>query len=62
MDNTTMTMTAWTPSFGMFTLGRPCAHARALGADVVAVVGDVRADVRIKADLPGSDTWSPPIC
>jgi len=24
-------------------------------------MGDVRADVRIKGDFPGSDTWSPPI-
>ena len=62
MENNTMTMTASTPSFGMSTLGRPCAHTRALGAGVVAVVGAVLVDVRIKADLPGSDTWSPPIC
>lgn len=62
MENFTMTMTAWTPSFGMSTLGRPCAQTRALGAGVVAVLGDVRADVRIKGDFPGSDTWSPPIC
>ena len=32
MENYTMTMTAWTPSFGMSTLGRPCAHSRAFGA------------------------------
>lgn len=61
MDNYTIAMTAWTPSFGMSTLGRPCAHTRALGAGVVAVLGDVRADVRIKGDFPGSHTWSPPI-
>ena len=61
MDNYTITMTAWTPSFGMSTLGRSCARTRALGAGVVAVLGDVRADVRIKGDFPGSLTWSPPI-
>ena len=67
MENYTMTMTAWTPSIGMSTLGRPCAQPRVFGAGVVAATGDVRADVRvaavrIKADFPGSDTWSPPIC
>ena len=62
MENYTMTMTAWTPSIGMSTLGHPCPQTRALGAGVVAAMGDVRADVRIKGDFPGSDTWSPPIC
>jgi len=62
MDNYTMTMTAWTPSIGMSTLGRPCAQTRALGSGVVAPLGDVRADARIKGVFPGSDTWSPPIC
>ena len=37
MENYTKTMTAWTPSFGMSTLGRPCAHVRAFGAAAVAV-------------------------
>lgn len=60
MENTTMTMTAWTPSFGMSTLGRPCARLRALGAGVVAVQGDVAA-VRIKGDFPGSHAWRPPM-
>ncbi|HYH74260.1 MAG TPA: hypothetical protein VD764_13665 [Nocardioides sp.] len=59
MENYTMTMTAWTPSFGMSTLGRPCAHTRALGAGVVAVQGDAAASVRIKGDFPGSPAWSP---
>ena len=61
MENYTKTMTAWTPSFGMSTLGRPCAHARVLGAAVVAaqvVQGDA-AIVRIKGDFPGSPAWSP---
>lgn len=57
MENYTMTMTAWTPSFGMSTLGRPCAHARALGAGVA--VQDAAAIVRIKGDFPGSPVWSP---
>ena len=57
MENFTMTMTAWTPSFGMSTLGRPCAHTRALGAGVVAVQD--AAIVRIKGDFPGSPAWSP---
>ncbi len=57
MENNTMTMTAWTPSFGMSTLGRPCAHTRALGAGVVAVQD--AAIVRIKGDFPGSPAWSP---
>ena len=58
MENFTMTMTAWTPSFGMSTLGRPCAHTRALGAGVVAAQ-DAAAIVRIKGDFPGSPAWSP---
>jgi len=58
MDNYTMTMTAWTPSFGMSTLGRRCAHTRALGAGVVAVQ-DAAAIARIKGDFPGSPAWSP---
>ena len=60
MENFTKTMTAWTPSLGMSTLGRPCAHARALGAGVVAVQGDA-AIVRTRAqgDVPGSPVWSP---
>jgi hypothetical protein len=57
MENYTKTMTAWTPSFGMSTLGRPCAHTRALGAGVVAVQD--AAIVRIKGDFPGSPAWSP---
>ena len=57
MENYTTTMTAWTPSFGMYTLGRPCAHTRALGAGVVAVQD--AAIVRIKGDFPGSPAWSP---
>ena len=59
MENYTMTMTAWTLSFGMSTLGRPCAQTRALGAGVVAVQGDAAAIVRIKGDFPGSPAWSP---
>lgn len=59
MENFTKTMTAWTPSFGMSTLGRPCAHTRALGAGVVAVQGDAAAVVRIQGDFPGSPSWSP---
>ena len=58
MENYTKTMTAWTPSFGMSVLGRPCAHVRAFGAGVVAVQGDA-AIVRIKGDFPGSPAWSP---
>lgn len=58
MEKYTNTMTAWTPSFGMSTLGRPCAHTRVLGAGVVAVQGDA-AIVRIKGDVPGSPAWSP---
>ena len=58
MENYTKTMTAWTPSFGMPTLGRPCAHTRAFGAGVVVVQGDA-AIVRIKGDFPGSPAWSP---
>ena len=50
MENYTKTMTAWTPSFGMSTLGRPCAHTRAFGAGVVAVQD--AAIVRIKGDFP----------
>ena len=57
MENYTKTMTAWTPSFGMSTLGRPCAHTRALGLGVVAVQD--AAIVRIKGDFPGSPAWSP---
>jgi hypothetical protein len=58
MENYTKTMTAWTPSFGMSTLGRPCAHSRVFGAGVVAVQ-DVAAIVRAKGDFPGSPAWSP---
>ena len=58
MENYTKTMTAWTPSFGMSTLGRPCAHTRAFGAGVVVVQGDA-AIVRTTGDFPGSPTWSP---
>ncbi len=58
MEIYTKTMTAWTPSFGMSLLGRPCAHTRAFGAAVVAVQGDA-AIVRIKGDFPGSPAWSP---
>jgi hypothetical protein len=58
MENYTKTMTAWTPSFGMSTLGRPCAHTRVLGAGVVAAQGDA-AIVRTKGDFPGSPVWSP---
>jgi len=54
-----MTMTAWTPSFGMPTLGHTCARLRALGAGVVAVQGDAAAIVRVKGDFPGSPAWSP---
>jgi len=57
MENYTKTMTAWTPSFGMSILGRPCAHTRAFGAGVVAVQD--AAIVRIKGDFPGSPAWSP---
>ena len=57
MENYTMTMTAWTPSLGMSTLGRPCAHLRAFGAAVVAVQGDA-AIVRIKDVFPVSPAWS----
>ena len=59
MEIYTKTVTAWTPSFGMSTLGRPCAHSRVLGAGVVAVQGDAAAIVRIKGDFPGSPAWSP---
>ena len=59
MENYTKTMTAWTPSFGMPTLGRPCAHTRAFGAGAVAVLGDATVVVRIKGDVPGSRSWSP---
>lgn len=61
MENYTKTMTAWTPSFGMSTLGRPCAHARILGAGagVVAAQGATAAIVRSKGDFPGSPAWSP---
>lgn len=58
MENYTMTMTAWTPSFGMPISGRPCAHTRALGAGVVAVQ-DAAALVGIKGDFAGSPVWSP---
>jgi hypothetical protein len=58
MENYTKTMTAWTPSFGMSILGRPCAHTRAFGAGVVAVQ-DAAAIVRTKGDFPGSPAWSP---
>lgn len=58
MENYTMTMTAWTPSFGMSTLGRPCAHLRAFAAGVVAVQ-DAAVIVRTKGDFPGSPVWSP---
>ncbi|CAM3539367.1 hypothetical protein [Nocardioides zeicaulis] len=58
MENYTKTMTAWTPSFGMSTLGRPCAHDRAFGAGVVAVQDDA-AIVRIKDVFPGPSAWSP---
>lgn len=59
MENYTMTMTAWTPSFGMSTLGRPCAHQRVIGAGRVAAQGAAVAIVRIKGDFPGSPAWSP---
>ena len=58
MEIYTNTQTAWTPSFGMSALGRPCAHTRVLGAGVVAVQGDAAA-VRIKGDFPGAPAWSP---
>ena len=58
MEIYTKTMTAWTPSFGMSTLGRPCAHTRAFGAGAVAVQGNA-AIVRIQGDFPGSPAWSP---
>lgn len=56
MENYTNTMTAWTPSFGMSALGRPCAHPRALAG--VAAVQDAAAIGRIKGDFPGSPVWS----
>ena len=59
MEIYTKTMTARTPSFGMSTLGRPCAHTRALGAGVVAVQDAAAAIVRITGDFPGSPSWSP---
>ena len=59
MENYTKTMTAWTPSFGMSTLGRPCAHTRVLGAGVVAVQDAAVIGRRIKGDFPGSPVWSP---
>ena len=58
MEKYTNTMTAWTPSFGMSLLGRPCAHPRAFGAAVVGVQGDA-AIVRMKGVFPGSPAWSP---
>ena len=57
MENYMNTTTAWTPSFGMSTLGRPCAHTRALGAGVVAVQAVSAA--RIKGEFPGPLAWSP---
>ncbi|RYB92941.1 hypothetical protein EUA93_00370 [Nocardioides oleivorans] len=59
MENTTMTMTAWTPSFGMSILGHTCARLRAFGAGVVAAQGATAAIVRVKGDFPGSPAWSP---
>ena len=59
MENDTKTMTAWTPSFDMSTLGRPCAHSRVIGFGVVTVLGAV-ANVAIKGDFPGLHAWSPP--
>jgi hypothetical protein len=58
MENITITTTAWTPSIGMSTLGRPCAYTRALGAGVVAVQD--AAIVRVKGAFPGSPAWRPP--
>ena len=60
MENITKTMTAWTPSFGMSAYGRPCAHVRALGADVADVQGAAAAIVRVKGAFPGSPAWRPP--
>ena len=59
MENYTKTMTAWTPSFGMSTLGRPCAHDRAPSALVWWLSRDAAAIVRVKGDFPGSPAWSP---
>jgi hypothetical protein len=62
MENNMITTTAWTPSFGMSTLGHPCAYDRALGADVLAVQGRaVVAIARVKGAFPGSPAWRPPI-
>lgn len=58
MEIYTKKMTAWMPSFGMSTLGRPCAHTRVLGAGVVAVQ-DAAVIGRVKGDFPGSLVWSP---
>ena len=59
MENYTKTMTAWTPSFGMSTLGRPCAHMRASSALAWWLSRATLAIVRIKGDFPGSPAWSP---
>lgn len=60
MEIYTKTTTAWMPSFGMSTLGRPCTHVRVSGAAVVNVQADVAAIARLKGDFPGSDASSPP--
>jgi hypothetical protein len=62
MENSMITTTAWTPSFGMPTTGHPCAYTRALGADVPAAQGrTVVAIARVKGAFPGSPAWRPPI-
>ena len=60
MENIIITKTAWTPSFGMSAYGRPCAHLRALGADVADVQGGAVAIVRVKGAFPGPRAWRPP--
>jgi hypothetical protein len=59
MENYTMTMTAWTPSFGTSALGHTCARLRASVAGVVAAQGAAAVIARVKGDFPGSPAWSP---
>ena len=61
MENYTMTMTAWTPSFGMPAAGHRCATVRVLGVDGAAALQGTAVSIeRVKGVFPGPPAWSPP--
>jgi hypothetical protein len=65
MENNNITMTAWTPSFGMPVTGHTCARASVLAAADLAVVapaakGRVAVIAGVQRALPGRSAWRPP--